>query len=384
MFGFKSWKVATIFGIPISIDPSWLIIFVLLTYELGFELFPIQLGLGRRSGFQLEPIILGLIASLLLFGSVLAHELSHAYMAIKRGVPVLGITLFIFGGVAQIGDEPDTPATEFLIAIMGPLMSFALAIFFAIFWIWPRALIGISPDLRPFLLPLTVVGFYLAQTNLLLALFNLLPGFPLDGGRVLRALVWAGLKNLRRATYIAMVTGRGIAALMALVGVWFVYESGLNGIWLVLIGFFVWRAAGDSYHAVVAREILNGVTVGRLMQSPVQRVAGDLNLISFVEQYVLRVRAPVFAVEDGLQVVGLIGAEQAKAIPRAEWASRRVKDVMVKLTDKLKVSPDDPALRAMQLLTQREGNELAVVQGGEVVGSIGPQELGQYLQLHGE
>src|SRR5919201_5927573 len=184
MFALRGWKIGRVFGIPIFIDPSWLLVFAYLTFTLAVGVFPIELGLPRRVGFNLETIVLGVIASLLLFGSVLAHELSHAWMAIRRGIPVLGITLFIFGGVAQIGDEPDRPSTEFLIAIMGPLMSLALALIFAATFIWPRALAGFFPGAFFILNPIAVVGGYLAQANGALVVFNLLPGFPLDGGRV--------------------------------------------------------------------------------------------------------------------------------------------------------------------------------------------------------
>jgi Zn-dependent protease len=383
MFALRPWRIGKVFGIPIGIDPSWLIIFALLTYQLATLVFPFQLELGRRRGFNLEPFLLAILASLLLFASVLAHELSHAWMALRRGVPVLSITLFIFGGVAQIGDEPDRPATEFLIAVMGPLMSLVLAILFAIFWIWPSALSGFIPGARSLLLPISVLGAYLAQTNVLLVLFNLLPGFPLDGGRVLRAALWAGLHSQVRATFIAMVVGRIIAGLIAAAGIFITVRGDFSGLWPVLVGWFLWQASGESYRSVLVREMLRGVTVGRLMFRPVEHVASSLNLRNFVDQYLLRQRAPVFAVEDGMRVVGFIGPEQIKRVPQTSWTTLQVRDAMLSLSNDTQVTPDDTVLRALQLLTRRDGNELAVVEGGDVVGIIGREEIARYLQWKG-
>lgn len=382
-------------GIPISVDPSWLIIFALLTFELGTGLFPSELRFGRRFGFNPEALALGVIASLLLFASVLAHELSHAWMALKRGIPVLGITLFIFGGVAQIGDEPDRPASEFLIAIMGPLMSLALAIVFAAVWIWSRALIGVVPGTGLLLLPVLVVGNYLWQANALLVLFNLLPGFPLDGGRVFRAFVWGLLGNLRKATFVAMVVGRGIAALMIAAGTVFLFGLGLSfgrlgfsgganlgGIWFIVIGAFLWQVSGEAYRSVLTRDSLKQVTVDHLMHSPVERVPGGLSLASFAEEFFLRPRHVAFAVEENSRPVGMIGAEQIRKVPRTGWGSLRVRDAMVALSPKGAVAPQDTGLRAMQKLARLDGDggELAVVSDGEVVGLIGHEEIYRYLQ----
>lgn len=384
MFALRPWRIARILGIPISIDPSWLIIFFLLTYQLAVFVFPAELGLGRRRGLAPLPIVLAVIASLLLFASVLAHELSHAYMAQKRGVPVLGITLFIFGGVAQIGDEPDSPMTEFLIAIMGPLMSLLIAIVAGAIWVWSQAVTGIIPETFGTLLPIAVVAFYLAQTNLLLALFNLLPGFPLDGGRVLRALLWAIFRDMRRATFWAMVAGRGIALLMLGGGGLLVVRGDVSGAWLFFIAWFLWRAAGESYHSIVARELLKHVNVGRLMRSPLQRVAAWLDLRQLVDHYLALRPAPVGVMEASGALVGLIGAEQVRHIQREKWDTTRVRDAMVPLAQGQTVTPEETALRALQLMTRREHDELVVMENGEVVGSIGRRELAHYLSTKGE
>lgn len=385
---FRSWQLGKLFGIPIRIDPSWVLIFLLLTYQLAAYVLPIELGTWRQPGIVWEVIVLAVIASLLLFVSVLAHELAHALMARIRGVPVLGITLFIFGGVAQISDEPDTPATEFLIAIVGPLISFVIAILCAGIWIWLEAFNGLgwygSRAMRTATLYVSVVAFYLAQANLLLGLFNLLPGFPLDGGRVLRAGVWAVLHDQRKATFVGMVSGRVLGGALALLGGWFILRGEMSGIWLLLMAWFLWRAAGEAYHAMVARDLLRQVTVGELMRTPVPRVSEALSLRELAESFAVWLKSPALAVDLNGNGVGFVGIEQVKKIDRAQWESTRVRQAMVPLLEDTTVVPTDLALTALKRLTEREHEDVAVMQAGQVVGSIGRIELARYLKTKGE
>lgn len=381
---FRPLQILKLFGIPIRIDPSWMLIFFLLTYQLATVIFPFELGLRFRRGVQFDVIALAVIASFLLFASVVAHELAHALMARWRGVSVLGITLFIFGGVAQIGDEPDSAATEFLIAIVGPLISFVLAILAAGIWIWLQALEAMNalPRLSIFLY-ISVVAFYLAQANLLLALFNLLPGFPLDGGRVLRAIVWAILKNQRRATFWGMVSGRGVAVLLASVGIFFIARGDFEGGWLLLMAWFLWRAAGDAYHSLVARELLKNITVGEIMRAPLQRVSETLSLRELAESFASSLRSPALAMDWNGSAVGLIGVEQLKKIERAKWETTRVRQAMLPLADMM-VAPNEAALRALRVMSEQDRDDVVVIQDGHVVGSVGRAELARYLQSKGE
>ncbi len=399
MFGLGSWKIGKIMGIPISIDPSWLIIFGLLTFELANFQFPSGLREFRntlpRNLLGAEALVLGAVASLLLFGSVLAHELSHAWMAIRRGIPVLGITLFLFGGVAQIADEPDRPSTEFWVAIMGPLMSLALAILFASFWIWSQVLRVPLEGIAVLLVPVSIVSGYLAQANGLLVLFNLLPGFPLDGGRLFRAVVWGLVGNVSRATFVAMLLGRLIAGLMIAGGLFLLVglnallsarglnlSNDLSGLWLILIGGFLWQASGEAYRSVLLRDTLRDVTVESLMHTPVERVPGSLPLLNFVDEFLLRQRAPVFVVNEGNQEIGILGAAQIRKIPRAQWPKLCVQDAMVALSPSSAVGLQDTALRVMQQLARLDGDrdELAVMVDGQAVGLVGHEEIGRYLQ----
>lgn len=385
---FRPWHIGRLFGIPIRIDPSWVLIFLLLVYQLSAFIFPIALGMRFRRGIAFDIIALAVIASLLLFASVVAHELAHALMARWRGVSVLGITLFIFGGVAQIGDEPDSPATEFLIAIVGPLISFVIAILAAGVWIWLQAFEGLGTFYRTPLqsawMYVAVVAFYLAQANLLLALFNLLPGFPLDGGRVLRALIWAILKDQKRATYLAMLSGRGMAILMVAVGVFILFRGEYGGGWLLLMAWFLWRAAGEAYHSLLARELLKQITVGELMRAPLQRVSEALSLRELAESFASWLRPPVLAIDLNGNAVGIVGLEQVKKIERAKWESTRVRQAMLPLGGDVGVTANDTALHALKLLTEREREDVAVMQNGQIVGIIGREELARYLQAQGE
>ncbi len=388
---FRPWHIGKLFGIPIRIDPSWVLIFLLLTYQLATFVFPMELGMRFRRGIAYDVIALAVIASLLLFVSIIAHELAHALMARVRGVSVLGITLFIFGGVAQIGDEPDSPATEFWIAIVGPLISFVIAILAAAVWIWTQAFesMGALGALQRTPLQIgwryiSVVAFYLAQANLLLAVFNLLPGFPLDGGRVLRAIVWAILKDQKRATYWGMVSGRAVAALMGLGGFYFVLQGEFGGGWLLLMAWFLWRAAGEAYHALLARDLLKHITVGEIMRAPLHRVSEALSLRELAESFASWLRPPALAIDLNGSAVGLIGIEQVKKIERAQWESTRVRQAMLPLATERVVAPNDVALRALKLLTETEREEVAVVQAGQVIGIVGREELARYLQAKGE
>lgn len=380
-----SWRISRIMGIDIGIDASWFIIAFLLIYTLGFVEFPHELH--PRSFIPRADVIsvaLGIAACLLLFGSVLAHELSHSWMAIQRGIPVTRITLFIFGGVAQIAKEPDRPATEFLIAIMGPLMSLALAAVFGAAWLWLRVVdsmqfLGVS------LAPLILLSSFLAQINGQLALFNLAPGFPLDGGRVFRAILWGASHNLRRATWWATRVGQAIALILIGIGAWlFFSEFNAGGIWFALIGFFLWSAAGEGYRQTVLMETLRGVTVSQLMTREIETVPPDLALAEFVDHYLLPKREQTFAVCDNYGFQGAISLENIKRVPRSEWGLRRVRDVMTPRAALGSLSSDQTAAAAMTKLSDGDVTELPVLDAGQLTGFIGRAELSRFLHLKSE
>jgi Zn-dependent protease/predicted transcriptional regulator len=390
-------RIGRIFGIDITLDPSWFIIVALMVYSLGFIEFPAELHPRvLRPRADLLSITLGIVTSLLLFGSVLAHELSHSWMAIQRGIAVKRITLFIFGGVAQIASEPDKPSSELLIAIMGPLMSVALAAVFGAIWLWTQIIesghwLGIS------LTPLILVTSILAQANGSLALFNLAPGFPLDGGRVLRAILWGWLKNIRTATLWAARAGQAIALLlMSLFVIPFILEiigldfltamlpGGLSGIWYALIGMFLWNAASEGYHQTIMMETLRNVTVRQLMTNVITPVAPDISIAEFVDLYLLHRRDQIFPVSDGVSFQGIIGIDQLRALPRAQWTTRRVRELMIPRSRLQSLDPNETAAEALAKLTTTESTELPVIEANEVIGFFGQAELSRYLKLKTE
>ena len=377
-----SWRISRIMGIDIGVDASWFIIVFLLIYTLGFVQFPRDL---HPRAFVARPdvtsIALGVAACLLLFASVLAHELSHSWMAIQRGIPVTRITLFIFGGVAQIVKEPDRPATEFLIAIMGPLMSLALAALFGAGWIWLQILDS-AHVLNTSLAPVILLTSLLAQINAQLALFNLAPGFPLDGGRVFRAILWGVTHDIRRATWWAARAGQLIALILIAAGAWlFFTQFNGGGIWFALIGVFLWNAAGEGYRQIVQTETLRGVTVGKLMTRDVETVAPDLPLNEFIDRYLIPKREQTFAVSDGATFQGAISIDNIKRVPRAEWNMRRVRDAMTPLAALQSLSPDQSAAVALTRLSGTDAPDLPVFAGGQLTGFIGRAELSRFLRL---
>ncbi len=379
------WRIGRIMGIDISVDPSWFVILFLMVYGLGFLEFPRALHVRAfYAHADWISVSLGIAASLLLFGSVLAHELSHSWMAIERGIPVMNITLFIFGGVARISDEPDAPASEFLIAIMGPLMSVALAAVFGAAWIWLRLVQNVLPSGWS-VLPMILLTGILAQANGALALFNLAPGFPLDGGRVLRAILWGLLHDVRRATRIATWLGQFIAVALIGWGAWlFATDFDLNGIWYVFIGVFLWNAAREGYRQTVVRETLRGVHVDQLMTRNVEFVSPDISIAAFVTQYLIPRREQTFAVSDGERLLGTVGATQIRRVPRDQWPLRCIRDVMTPRAGLIALDGKQSAATALRELAQHGAEELPVIENERVVGFLGREALARFLSLHVE
>ncbi len=381
----NSFRIARIMGINIGVDASWFIILFLLIFEFGFVEFPREL---RPRSFFARPdwisISLGIAASLLLFASVLAHELSHSWMAIRRGIPVVSITLFIFGGVAQIADEPDRPASEFLIAIMGPLMSAALAALFGAVWIWLRVLNGINILGNSFA-PMILLFGILAQANGALAIFNLAPGFPLDGGRVFRSILWGVWHDVRRATLWASRAGQLIAIGFVAIGGWIIFRDGnFGGAWYILISFFLWNAAREGYRQTLIRESLKSVTVEQIMQRDVKTISPDLSITEFVEQYLLRYRDHIYGVADAAGFLGVVTADHIRLVPRAERAFQRVRDILTPLARLAPIAPNETGAIALRRLARSQSSDLPVMQAGELLGFIGHDEIYRYLRIKAE
>src|SRR5271169_724312 len=265
--------IGRVLGIPIDLDYSWFLIAALITWVLAVSYYPVEFKLGT----SVEYWLMGAVTAVLFFGSIVLHELAHSWVALRYKIPVHRITLFIFGGVSQIAGEPPGASAEFLIAVVGPLTSFALA---ALFFFSEPLLANITAALA--------IAKYLALINGILGLFNLVPGFPLDGGRVFRAIVWGVNKNFRRATLIAASTGRFFGFLFIVWGVWQVLRGSVaNGLWIAFIGWFLESAAGAQVQQQMVQGLLVGHKVSEAMGNACAHVSGDTPLQKLVDQEVL-------------------------------------------------------------------------------------------------
>jgi Zn-dependent protease/CBS domain-containing protein len=352
-------RVGTIFGIPIRIDYSWLIIFGIISFSLTAQFFPLNVP------HQSLPVylLLGLVTTLLFFGSVLAHELMHSVVAKSKGMGVSAITLFVFGGVSQLEEEPATPRVEFEMAVVGPLTSLVLgAVFFVI---WAAARIAGNLWLRAAAQELSFINFALG-------LFNLLPGFPLDGGRVLRSLLWHASGDLRQATRIAAGSGQVIGYLMMAFGVllFFTHEGLLSGIWLAFIGWFLLGASQQANQQMIFRTALAGVSAGALARRDVMALPPDLSVQSLVDDYLLRHAANVFPVVSDGRILGTVGLNEIHQVPRDQWPATPVSRIMRPITPGEVVSDQLDAWDAVQRLGHTDCECLLLVDGDKLDGIV--------------
>jgi len=366
-----SFRIARIAGIDIEINASWLVILVLLTFSLAVSWFPATVP--RQS--TLIYWALGFIAALLLFVSVLLHELAHSLVARARGVPVKSITLFIFGGVSDLQQEPQTPGVEFQIAIVGPLTSLAIGVVSLV----TGNLIGPNAPLVA-----AVLG-YLGVTNVLLGAFNLIPGFPLDGGRVLRAIIWRVTGSLRRATRAATLVGQVIAYLFIVAGVFLFFGGNfINGLWFGFIGWFLLQAAQAANSQVMLESVFKGVTVGQLMSPPPLTAPANISLQQLVDGYLLPhgVRAIPVVRSDDQQLVGLVTLADIRQTPREQWPQTPVGHAMVPLERLHAVRPQQNLNDVLPLMTSRDVNQLPVVDDtGRLVGILSRDAILRYVEI---
>jgi Zn-dependent protease/CBS domain-containing protein len=356
-------------GFEVTVDYSWFIIFGLVLWSFSMNLLP-----AAAPGYSSPSYLLaGLVSALALFASLLAHELSHSVVARAKGIEVEGITLFIFGGVARTRTEALTPGDEFQIAGVGPLASFVIALLFGALAVG-GARAGL-PEL------IVVPAQYLGYLNLVLAIFNLLPGFPLDGGRLFRAIVWKLTGNLTRATRIATMGGEGLG--WALIG-WGLYRAFvgamIGGLWMVFIGWFLRNAAANSYRQHIVQSLLTGVTARQAMSDAPVTVRPDITLYDATEQVFDRHRFGAFPVTDGERPVGVVTRAQVDAVPEGDRTWRPVADAMAPLDARTVVTPDDPLLTVLEKLHASPARRLLVIEDGRLVGIIAPSDVAAWMQ----
>jgi len=368
-------KLGRISGVEIGLHYSWFIIAALIVFSLG-EHF-------RQANPNWSPAqiwISALLTGALFFVTLLLHELAHSLVAQHRGLKVTAITLFALGGVSQIQDDATDAKTEFWVAIAGPVASLIIGL----------SCLGIALGLRwqPSTEPhiaVTGVLVWLGYINIALAAFNMIPGFPLDGGRVLRAIIWAITKNADRSTRIAARIGQVVAFLFILDGIWqFFSGAGFGGLWIAFIGWFLMDAAKASYAEVEITAAFRGVRVSDVMARDCAMVSPRISLQDFINTYLLRAGERCFAVEDQGRLVGLITPRDVGAIPRERWDKTTVREAMRPLQELHIITPDTPVLDALKLVASNDVNQLPVVANGALQGMVSRSQLVQLLQARSE
>lgn len=366
-------RVMRVGGIPIYIDLTWLIVLGLLTVTLSKEFA----GTLNDEGYEAPTFqvwAMALIAAVGFFVCIVLHELGHALVGRASGMPIGGITLFMFGGVAELKREPPSASSEFRMAAAGPAVSFLLAVI-----IWTTAVAGVALEWS---YSIILVLHYLAYINLAVLIFNLVPAFPLDGGRIFRAALWALTGNLRKATGWASVMGRGFGWLLAGLGLLQLFGGLiLSGLWLVLIGMFLARLARQSYESVVVRELLADEAVSDFMSPEPITVTPDLSLREFVDDYVFRHHRQAFPVTSNGHVEGLVSTHSLQAFPRGSWDQHTIAEVMDRDIAKIMVRPDTKALKALERMQKSGSSRLLVVDHDRLAGVISLRDLMNYLDL---
>ena len=386
----NGFRLGKFFGIDLRIDWSWLLIFALVSWSLNSmfrELHPEWTASAQWS--------LALVGALLFFISVLAHELAHSVVARARGIPVKNITLFLFGGVSNIQKEPTSPISELVIAIVGPLTSFLLGGIFLALGLGSVALSNISlptSGLLSQLGPVNTMFMWLGSVNILLGIFNLIPGFPLDGGRVLRSILWAVTKDEVKATRWASIVGQGIAWLLILAGIFMLFGvqipllgSGIiNGVWIIFIGWFLQNAAVQNYQKALVQDILGNVPVERIMNPDVPVVSADLKVDDLVETYIMKTDNQAFMVFDGDRMVGLVSIDDVRKSSNEERQNKIVRDIMTPSKELVVIAPNENAAEALDRLQNRSIRQLPVVNGNRIVGLLRRKDILRWLELQSQ
>jgi len=353
-------------GIPVGLDPSWFLVFILTTWTLATSYFP-----GEFQGWpKTQYWIVGAATAVLFFASIVLHELGHSVVALRYKIPVRSITLYLFGGVAQIATEPTSAATEFWIAIAGPAVSLALAALF-------RLLESVVSSLAPAL----ALARYLAYINGSVALFNLIPGFPLDGGRVFRAVIWHFTRNLRRATLVAATLGRGIGSLFILAGVWRLLTGNVgHGLWIAFIGWFLENAAMAQIWQQQVASLLAGHKVSEAMSRSCVTVSAAITLQELIVRHILGQGQRCMVVTRAEGVVGLLTLHHIQKVPREEWAVVTAGDAMTPVEQMRWVPPEEELQQALAEMDRDGVNQLPVMAEGSILGMLSREDVISYLR----
>lgn len=363
-------SLGRILGIPIGVDYSWFLIFGLLTWSLATNYYPVEFKNWNTTQYWFW----GAITVILMFGSVLLHELGHSVVAQRFKVQVRSITLFVFGGVAQLGSEPPSARAELWIAIAGPVTSFALAIFFSL-----------MQPLVDTLAPVLAVTKYLAYINGSLGLFNLIPGFPLDGGRVFRAMIWGATQSLRRATLIAANLGRFIAFCFIALGVWQMFTGNFgNGLWIAFIGWFLESAASSQISQQTIHDLLSGHHVSDAMRKHYVTIFPDTTLEQLINKHILGDGQRVLVIKQNDLVIGLLTLHTIKSIPSSDWATTSAVHAMIPIAKMKWIRPDAELAPALEEMDRDGVSQLPVMIGDQIQGILGRDDIISFLRTISE
>jgi Zn-dependent protease/CBS domain-containing protein len=365
-----NFTLGKVFGIRLQIHYTWFVIFVLVTYSL--ILYPSEFFHPLHTR-----IVLGILASILFFASIIAHELAHSIVAVRNQIPVQQITLFVFGGVSYITREVTRPKVEIAITIVGPLTSLAISgVFYGMHFLLWEGDQSLAANLM----------YWLGTANLILALFNLIPGFPLDGGRILRALIWHKTQDYYGATRITTRIGQGIAYVFIATGIVVVcvFHLWLNGLWLIFIGWFLHDAARAGYYQLLLRRCLHGIRASQITEYDCSFITPDLSVMDLMQQYVLTQGQVCFFVSEGDQVKGMVTLEQIRKVPRQRWTATAVKDIMIPEKALRTVQVQQQVSDILQMMNEKGTEYIAVKEGEKFVGIISRDNLHRFVRIQAE
>ncbi len=367
----SSLQLGRVLGIRVGIHYTWFIIFALISVSLAnhFQATEPDWSIGAAW-------VTAIITALLFFASIVLHELGHSVVALAHGVPVQSITLFIFGGVAQLGRDTDSPRAEFQIAIAGPIVSFALALIFHLL----SGLFGYFNEQAG------VALAWLRYINLVVAIFNLIPGFPLDGGRVFRAIVWGITKNAQTGMRWAAASGKLVAYALIGLGILIILQTGrlIDGMWMALIGWFLLVAAEASARQFTLEHLTRGEKARDIMRPDVPLVDAGLSIQAWLDDHVLALNERAFLTQDQGKVIGLVSLSDVHKVARDKWNTTSLREIMTGLTALHAVTADDSLLDIMQIMERHRVNQVPVLGDGEVLGWIDRDRLLRALRIHAE
>ncbi len=364
----SSLRLIVIKGIPVEIHISWLVIFLLLTVSLARGYFPEAVeGYG-----SMEYWIAGVLTTLVVFASVLTHEFGHSLVAIREGIPIQKITLFIFGGISHMESDPTSPSTELKVTAAGPLTSLLIAaVMGAIYFlVMPPGLL------------ISEAVLIVASVNLVMAIFNLIPAFPLDGGRLFRSIAWVFSKNVLTATRIAVSIGSFFSFLIMALGFTMIFFQGnIGGLWLIFIGWMIYQAGQTSYSQLVYKDTFEGMKVSELMSTDLKTISPEATMDELADHF-LHYHYGAFPVVYGSTTHGLVTLQHMKETPREQWSETRVSQIMTPLKDAMVLKPDADASDVMMQMASKDTGRALVMENGNLVGLLSRTDMMRYIQTH--